>query len=84
MHSCDQLLLDLGQTAGLSQPLRFDDHGCARLMVGAHLALDFERDAEAGGAAADDEKIMLAGIGKSREELRAVGDEGRHCGGHTP
>ena len=47
MHSCDQLLLDLGQTAGLSQPLRFDDHGCARLMVGAHLALDFERDAEA-------------------------------------
>lgn len=48
MHSCDQLLLDLGQTAGLSQPLRFDDHGCARLMVGTHLALDFERDAEAG------------------------------------
>ena len=48
MHSCDQLLLDLGQTAGLSQPLRFDDHGCARLTVGAHLAIGFERDAEAG------------------------------------
>lgn len=47
MHSCDQLLLDLGQTAGLPQPLRFDDQGCARLTVDSHLHIDFERDADA-------------------------------------
>lgn len=46
MHSCDQLLLDLGQTAGLPQPLRFDPHGCARLTVDNQLAIDFERDTE--------------------------------------
>ncbi|QEA13173.1 type III secretion system chaperone [Comamonas flocculans] len=48
MSSCDQLLLDLGQSAGLPQALHFDDQGCARLVVGASLAIDFERDAEAG------------------------------------
>ncbi|QXL83615.1 type III secretion system chaperone [Comamonas sp. NLF-1-9] len=48
MSSCDQLLLDLGQSAGLAQALHFDDQGCARLMVDASLAIDFERDAEAG------------------------------------
>lgn len=48
MSSCDQLLRDLGQSAGLPQALDFDDQGCARLMVDASLAIDFERDAEAG------------------------------------
>lgn len=48
MHSTDQLLLDLGQMAGLPQPLRFDQHGCARLMFDAHLGIDFERHADAG------------------------------------
>lgn len=48
MHSTDQLLLDLGQMAGLPQPLRFDEHGCARLVFDAHLGIDFERHADAG------------------------------------
>ena len=48
MSTSDQLLLDLGQSAGLAQPLRFDEHGCARLLVDGHLAIDFERDDDAG------------------------------------
>ena len=48
MHSTDQLLLDLGQLAGLPQPLRFDEHGCARLVFDAQLGIDFERNADAG------------------------------------
>jgi hypothetical protein len=47
MQSIDQLLLNLGQTAGLPQPLRFDAHGCARLVFDGALAIDFERDSEA-------------------------------------
>lgn len=48
MHSTDQLLLDLGQLAGLPQPLHFDPHGCARLMCNAHLGINFERNTDAG------------------------------------
>lgn len=48
MSTTDQLLLDLGQAAGLAQPLRFDEHGCARLVFDGQLAIDFERDADAG------------------------------------
>lgn len=48
MHSTDQLLLDLGQMAGLPQPLRFDEHGCARLVFDSHLAIDFERNDDVG------------------------------------
>ncbi len=48
MSLCDQLLLDLGQSAGLAQPLRFDERGCARLVFDGQLAIDFERDADAG------------------------------------
>ena len=48
MQTIDQLLLNLGQTAGLPQPLRFDAHGCARLVFDGALAIDFERDSDAG------------------------------------
>ena len=48
MSTADQLLLDLGQTAGLPQPLRFDAQGCARLVFDTRLAIDFERDDDAG------------------------------------
>ncbi|CAN7238662.1 type III secretion system chaperone [Acidovorax sp. Leaf78] len=47
MSTADQLLLDLGQTAGLSQTLRFDAQGCARLVFDTSLAIDFERDDDA-------------------------------------
>lgn len=47
MSTVDQLLLDLGQTAGLTQPLRFDAQGCARLVFDTSLAIDFERDDDA-------------------------------------
>ena len=48
MTEIDQLLYNLGHVAGLAQPLRFDEQGCARLMFDGHLAIDFERDQDAG------------------------------------
>lgn len=48
MSSNDQLLLDLGQQAGLGAPLQFNERGCARLMVDGRIGLDFEADADAG------------------------------------
>lgn len=46
MHA-EQLLLELGQQAGIAQPLRFDAHGCARLMLNEALFINFEHDADA-------------------------------------
>lgn len=43
----DQLLTSLGLATGLPD-LRFDGNGCARLLFDQRLALDLERDADAG------------------------------------
>lgn len=45
--SPDQLLNDLGLTAGIPS-LQFDDRGCARLMFDGRLAVNFENDSDAG------------------------------------
>ena len=45
--NADQLLNELGLTMGLPN-LRFDEHGCARLMFDGKTAIDLEADSETG------------------------------------
>ena len=44
--SADQLMRDLGQNIGVGDALRFNGQRCARLLVGEHLAVDFEHVAD--------------------------------------
>ena len=50
--SADQLMRDLGQNIGVGDALQFNVQRCARLLVGEHLAVDFEH-------VADDELLQM-------------------------